>query len=241
MYRSTRRYAVSIVVSLMVLLVSIVIISIYYILGIDYPSLINYLFTTLVSLVAVDTISLVLLAMWIIELVEGLDAYIKKCMSIEECGIGLRTSRAKIIEIVDYPVWCMILYVVSVTFVTSAAYIVVVLVKYGYHPGILSSYSEGIFASSLLYSLGFVLGAIASLVIMFSLVRLGEHVGVDSMYYSGLVFSVKYLVDLATLVFNIAFPMSLVGLMLTILAMYYTVKIDREVTVKIKDLLVSME
>ncbi len=240
MYRNTKRYIVSITASLIVLLAAIAFVLVYYILGIDYPIMIHYLFTILVSLVAVDTISLVFLAMWIIELVEGLDAYIKKCMSIEECSIDLRASRAKIIEIVDYPVWYMILYVVSVTFVTSAAYIVVVLVKYSLHLSIWFSYSEGVFASNLLYALGFVLGAIASLVVMFSLVRLGDYMGVDSMYYSGLIFSIKYLVDLATLVFNIALPMSFLGLVLTMLAIYYTIRMDKEVAVKIENLLTSI-
>ncbi len=241
MYKSTKRYIVSITASLAVLLTSIIILLAYSVHGIDYPGMVHYLFTILVSLVAVDTISLVFLSMWVIGLVEGLDAYIRKCMSVGECGIALGASRAKIIEILNCPIWYMILYVVSVTFVTSAAYIVVVLVKYGFRPSVLSSYSEGVFASSLLYILGFVLGAIASLVIMFSLVRLGDYTGIDSMYYSGLILSVKYIVDIATLVFNIALSMSLLGLMTTILAVYYTVKMDKEVTAKIRDLLVSIK
>ncbi len=232
MYWSTKRYIVFTIASLIILSLSIVLVSIYPIIEIDYSCLIHYLFTTLVSLVAIDTISLVFLATWVIGFVEGLDSYIKRCMDVEECGIVLRASRAKIIGLADYPIWYVILYVVSVTFITSAAYIVVVLVKYGYSQRMLLPYSEGVLASSLLYILGYVLGALASIIILFSLVKLGDYTGTYLMYYVGLVSSTKYLVDLATLIFNITLPMAILGLVLTILSIRYTVKMDREIASK---------
>ena len=67
---------------------------------------------------------------------------------------------------------------------------------------------------------------------MFSLVKLGDYTGTYLMYYVGLVSSTKYLVDLATLIFNITLPMAILGLVLTILSIRYTVKMDREIASK---------
>ncbi len=221
-YRSCNMYKYSLLVSLVLSVISVIVVNIYFFADIGYPEAVHLSFTSLVLLVAVDIISLVFLAMWIIDTVELLEAFARTCIEVEVRGCNkISNKRSRILELADYPLWFIILYVVSVTFVTSAAYILMVLVKYGYQLGEPNIFHEGFIASSLLYTLGFILGGVASIVIVAALIRLGEHVDASVLVLAGIVFSTKYLVDLAALVYNISWFMSLLSLVLTFLSVRY--------------------
>ncbi len=229
--RDLGMYKYSLWASLLVSLIAVVTITICTLVNVEYADTVHYAFTILVSLVAIDIASQIFLAMWIIDSIELLDSYIRFCKSTNKCiRVIEEKEKGSVTSLIDYPLWFIILYVVSVTFVTSAAYIVMVLVKYGYIDG-LFPYEEGIFASSLLYMLGFVLGAVASLIIVLPLLRLGEYIGVHTLYIIGLIFSTKYLVDLASLVYSISMVMSALSLILTLLSLYYVGRIFRGISI----------
>ena len=218
-YHNLRLYQYSILASLLVLVITTLLLIVYNVTGGLYAA-VGHVFTLLVCLVAVDTVSLIFFAIWVIDSIELLSHYARFCRRTGKCVEVIRVDESGIMDLVDYPLWLMILYVVSVTFTTSAAYIIMVLIRYGFVED-LFTYGEGVLASNLLYVLGFILGALASLLIVLLLSRLGNYIGIRTLYIAGLVFSLKYLVDLVSLVYNISLATNIAGIMLTGYSFYW--------------------
>ncbi len=229
-YHSLRMYCFSLIASLSVSATTTLLLIVYSVNGDGLHIVVGRVFTVLVCLVAVDAVSLIFFAMWTIDFIEILDSYTSFCRRSGRCIDVFEVDESSVAGLIDYPLWLIILYVVSVTFTSSAAYILMVLIRYGFVGGPLT-YREGVLASDLLYVLGFIVGALASLLIVLLLSKLSEYTGIRLLYVTGLSISLKYLVDLVSLVYSMSLAANIIGIILTGSSLYHIVKLSKSLLI----------